>query len=333
MPLPGRNGDMLWYRRYGLDLLSEVPFGTEVSAPASGGADLVVRYRNADPTGMTADLQGDLTGETLAELWNEAGKPAYTLVRDAGGYCLRVHRVADFVMDTEVSQLYCEPVSGAPPGLAELLLQATVLAFVLTLRGRSVLHASAVSVAGRVLAIAGPAGSGKSTLAALLCAGGAALVADDLACIEHGSYVVGTGPGAELRLRPGSATVVEQFSAPPLTEKTADMRLAVRAPSAPDEAVPLAAVLFPVLYRGEGALRAERAQHARAVVQLVRAARISGWRDLSQQRRFFNTVLELAQKVPTFFVHVPWASVPAPLAPEVLLAALDAAEGDGTGGR
>lgn len=312
---------MLWYRRYGLNLQSEVPFGIAVAAPASGKPDLVVRYRRpaAEPS--------ELIGETLAELWNESGKIAYTLVSNADGYCLRVHRVADFVMDAEVSELYCEPLRSAPPGLAEILLQATVLAFVLALRGRPVLHASAVSVAGRVLAIAGPAGSGKSTLAALLCAGGAALVADDLACIEQGSCIVGTGPGAELRLRPASTPVLEQFSTPPLTEETADLRVAVRAPSAPDEVVPLAAVLFPVLHRGGGALRAERAQHARAVVQLVRAARISGWRDPAQQQRFFNVVVELAQKVPTFFVYVPWASVPAPLAPEALFTALEDADG------
>lgn len=74
----------------------------------------------------------------------------------------------------------------------------------LALRGRWLLHASAVDVGGRVVAFAGPSGAGKSTLAAHL--GGkpsVARVADDVLCYGlRGSGAVAVPGFPQLKLVP-----------------------------------------------------------------------------------------------------------------------------------
>jgi energy-coupling factor transporter ATP-binding protein EcfA2 len=61
-----------------------------------------------------------------------------------------------------------------------------VLAIVCYLRGTLPLHACALRVRGRVIAVAGRSGSGKSTIAAALSQRGHALITDDIcACIQH----------------------------------------------------------------------------------------------------------------------------------------------------
>jgi hypothetical protein len=59
-----------------------------------------------------------------------------------------------------------------------------------------ILHASAVSIAGRCLVFPGAKGSGKSTLAAALVAAGAAFVTDDYAPLEQASWHVWPVPYA-----------------------------------------------------------------------------------------------------------------------------------------
>jgi len=61
-----------------------------------------------------------------------------------------------------------------------------VLAVICYLRGMLPLHACALRVRGRAIAVAGKSGSGKSTIAAALSERGHALITDDIcACIQH----------------------------------------------------------------------------------------------------------------------------------------------------
>ncbi|MGH9105047.1 MAG: hypothetical protein ACRDZX_04275 [Acidimicrobiales bacterium] len=300
-----------------------MPFGTALPASRDRGPDLRVSSRCDD--GLAAEEE--IPGHVLARRSTPSGQALYTLVRGADGYVLRMHGAADFLVDAEISEVGCRPWRDARPGIAEVLLQATVLSFVLALRGRVVLHASAVSAGGHVWALAGPSGSGKSTVAALLCAGGAALVADDLACIGPGPQLLGTGPGAELRLRGGARQVLGLFEAEPPSYETADGRLAIRPTALPDRPVSLSGILLPELTGNGRRLRAERVRGPEAVLQLLGAARIAGWRDPGQQQRFFRAMVALAREVPLWRVSVPWTSPLGAVPPAELLGALERAGG------
>lgn len=65
------------------------------------------------------------------------------------------------------------------------------------------IHATAVALGGRALAICGPAGAGKSAMAAGMIASGARLVADDLCVLRAGRKGVAVAPP------PGGAGSIE----------------------------------------------------------------------------------------------------------------------------
>ena len=71
--------------------------------------------------------------------------------------------------------------------LLRLYLLGPALALLLHQRGFLVLHASAVSLDGGVVAFLGHSGHGKSTTAATLHARGAAIVADDVVAVDLGA--------------------------------------------------------------------------------------------------------------------------------------------------
>jgi hypothetical protein len=79
------------------------------------------------------------------------------------------------------------------------------------LQGLEILHASALVVDGRALAIAGAPGSGKTTLATALHQAGAGLLCDDVLALEPAGASVLAHPGPPLvNLRAGGASVLRR---------------------------------------------------------------------------------------------------------------------------
>src|SRR5436309_3387291 len=153
-----------------------------------------------------------------------------SLVTRDSRYILRVHRYCDFELSDGLGSICAH----LPPHLDEeyaSLLVGGVLATVLTLKGCSVLHASAVEVSGQVVAFVAGSGMGKTTLAALCCASGAKLVTDDVLRIETardgGWCFAGT---SELRLRPPLADLAESLSDGP-SQSTVDERYSAGPPA------------------------------------------------------------------------------------------------------
>lgn len=80
-----------------------------------------------------------------------------------------------------------------------------VLGFVLRLRGTTCLHASAVAVRGRAIALLGPANAGKSTTAAAFARLGYPVLADDIVALSERDRTVYVEPSyPQLRLWPDS---------------------------------------------------------------------------------------------------------------------------------
>jgi hypothetical protein len=97
----------------------------------------------------------------------------------------------------------CAP-PGDEPWSWQRFLVGRVLPWAAVLRGREVLHASAVAFDGRAVAFVGPSGAGKTSLATRLLLRGARLVTDDVLAVERrGDGTIVAHPGAALlALRP-----------------------------------------------------------------------------------------------------------------------------------
>ncbi len=108
-----------------------------------------------------------------------------TVGRPDGSVLLRLHGCVDFEVDADLRGVTAWRDPRCDPELYTLLVAGNLLATVLTLRGETVLHASAVERDGRAVAFVAHSGMGKSTLAALACARGARFLTDDLLRFEH----------------------------------------------------------------------------------------------------------------------------------------------------
>lgn len=290
--------------------------------PVEPGAvpDVVVR-RGAE-TAQGSPLEGRVLLEHVSDgrRWYEA------VEHDDGTTTLRFDGAAEFVVDVDGRHVEARPAVGSDPGVTTVLTGGGLLAFLLARRGELVLHASAVTHAGRAVAVVGFSGMGKSTCATLMCSAGASLVTDDVLVLRDGPRGEHLAlPGAtEVRLRKGADTLVQRFAeVEPTRRESADHRqvlgLAVeREPS------PLGVVMIPVPDREARSIELERLAPATAAVDLMRFPRLSEWRDHGVSRRTFGGLARLVADVPVLVARVPWGP---PFLPELgaeLLAAVQA---------
>lgn len=249
--------------------------------------------------------------DLVAELITD-GHPRYTICRVDGGYVCRIMSVADFVIDADLSTVTCHPAIGGPTNVIPIVITGTIVAFVLAMGGRCVLHGSAVEMEGNALAFVGESGQGKSTMAAIFCAAGASLVTDDVLPLEimsaaDGSDVVHCLPSAnEIRLREKASSLAYRFDRNTARRLTADERLAVAPLATALDRIPLAAVVLPRPDRGHSQASARLLPRAEASFWLNRCQRIEGWRDREYLRRQFVDIGRLASVVPVYEVSVPW---------------------------
>ena len=199
------------------------------------------------------------------------GRTAGTRPRRPDGFLLRFRECGEFVISADLSEVEVRPDPPGRPELLPILLAGTASAFVLTLRGETVLHAERGRHRRRGVAFVGQSGRGKSTLAALLCLDGAELVTDDVLAVDPGRRSRAPG-GRELRLR------AERRSSPKPSRtrapSTADDRLALTF-SRPPEPLPLAASWSP---RRHTRRRTSRSGGLpRAVFWLLAFPRVHGW--------------------------------------------------------
>ena len=237
------------YELLGLRVRSPVPLGR--ASPGGGDVDheVTVGTRRAVPDDRPP-------GTLLCELTDD-DRQYYAATRTGAGYVVRYFGTCDFEISPDRGAIHCVPGPEVTDDYVGVLLGGGIMAFLLLLDGACVLHASAVTIGGRGIALVGGSGSGKSTLAALLCLDGATLVSDDVLRIELGidGEVRAVGGVPELRLRDNASGLANRFGPPARTRATADGRTAVApGPGAPVWAR-LDAIVLPRLSRTTTATR------------------------------------------------------------------------------
>src|SRR6476646_8305081 len=203
------------YQLHGVTIRSEIALGTP--ARVESPIDLEVRWgeRRSIPDEPPA-------GHTIALRDSVAG--GCQIVETSSGHAFRFPNACDFFLSKDLRRLRVH-ASPEAEALVPILLAGTVLAAVLSLGGRVVLHASAMHDDGWTLAIVGGSGQGKSTLAALFCAAGADLVSDDLLRVEIENRQARCFKGTpQIRLRPAAAALASRAPANTRT-RTADGRV------------------------------------------------------------------------------------------------------------
>ena len=323
------------YECSGLRMASEIPLSAPLVADVVEDADeatVDVTLVLGEPTDPPFERPSE---DVVAELAVD-GYLWYTFCRVDGGYAGRMPGIADFVIDSDLRRVVCHPAVTGRSQVIPIVVPGTVTAFLLSVAGRFVLHASAVELGGRSLAFVGPSGQGKSTMAAMFCASGAALVTDDVLPLEFGNGDATAGAatagavagdvrcirsGREIRLREKAASLADRFGAEALVRVTADERHAVAPITTALDRPPLCAVVLPRPDREHQEVRARTLGAGEACFELGRCERIEGWRGRDHFRRQFIDVGRVAASVPVFEVSVPWGPPFAEDLPERVLEA------------
>jgi hypothetical protein len=137
--------------------------------------------------------------------------PALRVWRLSGGACFRLlyNDGTEFLVNREGSEVWATwPESSTLEDTAIYLL-GPVLGFVLRLRGITCLHASAVAVGDRAIALLGPASAGKSTAAAAFSRRGHAVLSDDIVALLERDAIHQVEPAyPQLRLWPESVALL-----------------------------------------------------------------------------------------------------------------------------
>lgn len=288
-----------YYRSCGLRIRSDTalpgPLPTDVS-----GSDL--RYLSDGEFAVPDDLPpGDPIVDTA-----KTGERVYCGTRHGDGWTLRFPGRAEFRVAGDLSVVRYATDPRQPAAAVPVLLAGTVLAFVLSLRGTPLLHATAVAHSGRTLAIVGHSGAGKSTLAQAALKAGALLVAEDVLALE----VPSGGPlrclrgNGEVRLRDGAASLL-QGGVDATVERASDDRLVVHPDMVTQEASELTTVVVPARSRDRKEMSFERLDPARALVGLLSIPRIIGFDLPSVVQVQFAAISELVNRVPVYVMHVP----------------------------
>lgn len=274
-------------------------------APASERLD-VVRIELGASRPVPAERPSD---DVVAELVRD-GITWWSICRIGDSYVARFYSVGDFEISAGLDRVTCRPSVGGHPELIPVLLTGAIVALLLTLRGRCVLHASAVEVGGRAIAFIGSSGQGKTTVAALLCAAGAPLVTDDVLPVDFGEgelQSVGVlRAGNELRLRPKARDLLEYFDAGTAERITADERHAIAPTVTASPRLELAAIVVPLPDRERSSVQCRRMSVADGALWLGRCARVEGWRRHAELERHFVDVTRILSSVPVFELAIPW---------------------------
>jgi hypothetical protein len=288
---------------HGLVISSEMFLEVEREAPTGRPVDLAVSGGSARRVGPQQP-PGPLLAQAIDP---DTLEPFFTAVRTGDrGALLRVHGVCDAVVDPTLDSVTFHPDPSADAAMVPVIAAGMVTALVLMLRGRLVLHASAVEFDGLTVALLGGSGMGKSTVAALCCAAGARLMADDVLRVDlNEDRPVAHAGSMTLRIRPTAAGLADLFDRS--ANRSADGRVLLRPSPSPLESATLDAVVVPL--RAAGATYSLRwVEGANRFLTLLRFPRIVGMCDPDVTSEQFGQLGALAGRVAVAVAELPWGA-------------------------
>lgn len=293
------------YSLYGLRVYSEIALPAPIAQSDLPPFDIKVHWGESK-----AISDGLPAGQILATLTLDNGR-GYTLTDTGAGYTLCFHPNGEFWIDHDLRSVRVHLFRDVHPDIAALLLVGNVMAYVLTLAGECVLHASAVEIGDVALAFVGDSGMGKSTLAALLCANGARFITDDLLRLQPDGKDFRCFPGTgQIRLRKDAAALAENFSTT-VHGTTPDGRIAITIDD--DQSMPpLGAIVIPHPSRRCKVLKLQRLSRSMALLYLMAFPRIQQLQQKKHLQRQIDFFGRIAASTPIFEAEIPWGAVLSP---------------------
>jgi hypothetical protein len=180
------------YAIYGVTVASDLPLFSLRAAPPGSPSDVVVHFQTV-PAWSALDLA------TLRERYRTppGANPLDTLIvsESPHGFTFCYSDGTDFWMTPDGREIWSRWPSTATLADTETYLLGPVLGFALRLRGVLCLHASAVVVDGRAIALVGGAMIGKSTTASAFGVAGYAILSDDLVTVRETLSALMVAPG------------------------------------------------------------------------------------------------------------------------------------------
>jgi len=224
-----------------------------------------------------------------------------------GGYCLRFPAMSEFIVSRDLSQIQCWSAPDTPKVTVRHLLLDQVIPLVLSRTEPLVLHASGVLTEFGAIAFVGRTGEGKSTLAASFARNGFPMLSDDCLVLRFDRQcwtATATYPGVRL----WSSTLDAVLHRDTPTRETAHYTRKRRVNNSeivPHISSPAALRALFLLCCCEGEPSIMRHRPAPATMTLIAYAFNLDITDSAFLRQQFETVSDIAAKVPVFELHYP----------------------------
>lgn len=191
---------------YGLGLRVNVPIAGLAGLASPPGIDVRMSLGPAPECVSSVEVNEWREYYASPEL-DEHGEPQVTVHRARDDTRFRISYLDGTVIfvDAAGREVWATIPEGATAEDTATYLLGPTLGFVLRLRGVTCLHASAVAIDGRAVALAGPSGTGKSSTAAAFARLGYPVLTDDVAAIrDEGARFVVEPAYPRVRLWPRS---------------------------------------------------------------------------------------------------------------------------------